>query len=201
MEQIFTLLIIFVIIILVYYFTKSTKSEATYVKSNLDGKEYLVQNLEDKEEAAHMLSLIRKRIFLFRDYLKDNITKFPEYQNYIEQFCNQIKDVTLAENAPNGEYTSYTLNKGEEINLCLRSRENKKLHDMNLIMYVVLHELSHVACPKSDFDPNDSHTPLFKKIFVFFLQEAIAIKLYKQTNYQLDPKEYCGMTINENLLK
>lgn len=191
----FQIILIILLILLIYYFYKLSKSEAIYVKSDLDDKEYLVQNLEDKEEATYMLSIIYKRILMLRDHFLNNMDNYQEYKQYLKQFCERINNLVLQENAPDGRYTSYTVNKGDEIALCLRSRKTGKLHDLNLIMYVVLHELAHVACPEID------HTELFKKIFIFFLKIAISLKIYKKVNYQLDPHEYCGLTINENLLK
>lgn len=189
--QIIILVIIFWIL---YYFQKTSHSEASFVKSKLDNREYLVQNLDNKEEAAYILSVIRKRIFILNDYLEKNIDKYPEYREYIQQLNKGVHNMVLQENAPGGKYTSYTVNKGDEIVLCLRSKNSKKLHDLNLLMYVVLHELAHVACPEID------HTALFKKIFIFFLNIAILLKIYKNTNYQSNPEEYCGLTISENLL-
>jgi predicted metal-dependent hydrolase len=151
--------------------------------------------MDDKEDASYMLSVIQKRILLMRDYLMKNIEKYKEYAPYIKQFGNKIKNMVLVENSYNGKYTSYTVNKGDEIALCLRSRKTGKLHDINLIMYVVLHELAHVACPEID------HTDLFKKIFVFFIKIAVKLKIYRNVNYQINPHEYCGLLINENLLK
>ena len=71
---------------LIYYFSKLSKTEAVYVKSNLDNKEYLVQNLENKEEATYIFSIIHQRIFIMRDYLQKNINKYPEYKEYINNF-------------------------------------------------------------------------------------------------------------------
>ena len=66
---------------------------------------------------------------------------------------------------------------------------------MNTIMYVVIHELAHVACPEY------GHTPLFKKIFIFLLKQSEKINIYKSIDYRINPQDYCGMTINEFLLK
>jgi hypothetical protein len=192
---IFQISLVIALIILIYYFSKFSKTEATYIKSGLDNREYLVQNLEDKEEATYILSVIRQRIFILRDFFQKHMNNYPEYKIYLKQFCDRIHNLVLQENAPSGRYTSYTVNKGEEIALCLRSKKNEKLHDLNLIMYVVLHELAHVACPEVD------HTELFKKIFVFLLKIAVTLKIYKKVDYQFYPREYCGLTINENLLK
>jgi predicted metal-dependent hydrolase len=182
-----------IVIILAYYFLTS-KSDTSYVESNFDHKKYLVQNLNNNQKASDILGIINYRIFLLRQYLIDHIDQYPEYSEYIKQFSERIRGLKLRENAPGGKYTSYTVNKGKEISLCLRSKKTGKLHDINLVMYVVLHELSHVACPEVD------HTELFKKIFIFFLQIAIDIGIYTDTNYTVNPKEYCGLCLKENLL-
>ena len=90
--------------------------------------------------------------------------------------------------------TSYTINKGEKIVICLRSKLLSEIHDINTIMYVVIHELAHVACPEF------GHTPLFKKIFIFLLKESYKINIYTPIDYRKKPQDYCGMTINEYLL-
>jgi predicted metal-dependent hydrolase len=86
------------------------------------------------------------------------------------------------------------VNKGEEIIFCLRSKNNDKLHDLNLLMYVALHEFAHVACPEI------GHTPLFKKIFKFFIEVSIILKIYEYTDYSNNIKEYCGIYINESII-
>lgn len=187
------IIIVIIILVLLYYFDKVSKTEAIYLKSGLNNKQYLVKNLEKKEEATYILSVIEERINLLKDYLQMNAKKFSEYEPYINQFCDRIKNLSLHENGPDGNYTSYTVNKGEEIALCLRSKKTGELHDINLVMYVVLHELAHVACPEVD------HTELFKKIFIFLIQIAVNLKIYKKINYQIYPQEYCGLTIRENL--
>ncbi|MEM0354054.1 MAG: hypothetical protein QXW79_00595 [Thermoplasmata archaeon] len=183
-----------IVFLVIYLFGRLSKSEAVYVISEFDGRPYLVQNLDDKKEASYILSIIYHRIILLRNYLVDNREKFPEFKNYIEQFSKRIEKLELQENAPNGKYTSYTTNK-EEISICLRSKKDGRLHDINLVMYVVLHELAHIACPEM------GHTKLFREIFAFFLKTALKLKIYKKVNFHNDPHEYCGMVIKENLVK
>jgi len=192
--QILLLITIFAIF---YLFQFVNKSEASYVESSFDKNKYLVRNLDDRDEAAYMLSIIKARINVLKNYLTKHKgePRFKEFKSYIEQLDVRTPDIVLIENAPDGNYTSYTVNKGDEIALCLRSKRTFQLHDLNLVMYVVLHELSHVACPEID------HTELFKKIFIFFLQNAVDIGIYEKIDYDIDPHEYCGLTISENLLR
>lgn len=197
MKLIILIVVIIVIIVIFYYVDKNKLfiNEAIYIKSDFDNKNYLVRDFDDKEEAAYMLSIIRLNIIKLKEYLNSiKDTSAKEFKPYINQLNRKMKDIVLTENSPDGTYTSYTVNKGDEIALCLRSTKDTKLHDINIIMYVVLHELAHVACPEID------HTPLFKKIFIFFLIESQNIDIYKHISYDILPQDYCGITISENLL-
>lgn len=190
-------IIIILAAIITYYLARPStivNSDRVDVKSTLDNRQYPVQNMIGKEYAAYLLSLIYQRILILRDYFENNIDKYPEYRDYIKQFLNRTGNIMLTENSPDGKYTSYTINKGDMIALCLRSKDNNQFHDINLIMYVVLHELAHTACPEI------GHTDLFKTIFTFFLKVAIDLKIYSNVNYQQTPMEYCGITITENLV-
>lgn len=193
-DELIDILFLCVGIIVIYYSVNYFRSEAVYHRSKLDNIEYLVQNLDKKEEASYILSVIHQRIILLKNYLHKEKDNHLDFAPYIEQFQERIKNVVLMESPTDGNYTSYTVNKGEEISLCLRSKKTGNFHDLNLIMYVVLHELAHVACPEID------HTDLFKKIFIFFIETSSKIGIYKIINYQLNPHEYCGITINENLV-
>jgi len=187
------LVVTFIILLYVYYHIWTF--DATYVRSPLDNGEYLVQNLDQKEEATYILSLMHQKINMLREhFLTVKDSSYAPYQSYITQFCDRIKGIKLYENAPDGKYTSFTINKGDEMGLCLRSRKTGLLHDQNLITYVVLHELSHVACPEQD------HTELFKKIFIFMIGTAAKMNIYVIQDYQLNPQEYCGMTLDEKLV-
>ena len=65
---------------------------------------------------------------------------------------------------------------------------------MNVVMYVTIHELAHVACPEI------GHTELFKKIFTFLLQVSMQINIYKHVDYSMYNTEYCGLTITESII-
>lgn len=188
--------ILLLTIFLIYRYSSkpSTPTNSIGVRSPVTSKPYQVQDLPNSQEAANMLGTIDQRIETLRAYLEQNINQYPHFRPYIQQFLTRIRGVRLVENPPDGKYTSFTVNKGEEIALCLRSIDTGDLHDINLVMYVVLHELAHVACPEID------HTPLFKEIFVFFLNVAIKLGIYTKVNYKAKPQKYCGLTINENLL-
>ena len=190
------IIIILFFITIVLVFCKTGKKEVSYVTSDVDGRQYLVRDLDDKQMAANMLARIRKNIMTLTDYLeagKDTIYK--DFEPYIEQLSNKIQGVVINESSEDSMYTSYSVNKGEQIVFCLRSKKNKnELHDLNLLMYVAIHEISHVGCPEFN------HTPLFKRIFAFFTQVAIDKGLYKKIDFEMDPVEYCGLDISESII-
>lgn len=77
---------------------------------------------------------------------------------------------------------SYTINK-KKIYLCLKD-DNKEYYDFNMLIYVAIHELSHVLCDEI------GHTPKFNRIFQENLLKAEKLGIY-------DPNKpiitnYCG---------
>lgn len=159
----------------------------------IDNTKYSVVDSPDSDNSVKMLYNINQRIIILKDYLINNIEKYPEYSDYIRALYDNTKKIYLAENMPGGITTSYTINKGEKLVICMRSPATKKMYDINLIMYVVIHELAHIACPEI------GHTDLFKKIFVFLLNISAEQGIYIKINYKINPHEYCGLTIRENL--
>jgi len=76
---------------------------------------------------------------------------------------------------------SYTINK-EEIYLCLKD-ENGNYYDENMLIYVLLHEISHSVCNEI------GHTEKFNKIFHAFIKKAVELKIYDNTKPLI--RNYC----------
>ena len=181
-----------------FYFLYLNKTNLKYVESSLTGTKYLVQNDKHKKETADLLEKVIVNMYKLKNYLKKNIDTegFIEYSIYIKQLDEKLtKDrTTIYENTKNSDLTSYSVNKGEEIVFCLKSKKTNKNHKLNTIMYVAIHELAHLGCPEI------GHTPLFNKIFKFFLEKVVEIKLYTYQDYEKSPIEYCGMVLTTNIL-
>ena len=77
---------------------------------------------------------------------------------------------------------SYTINK-KKVYLCLKD-ENGEYYDYNMLIYVALHELSHVICDEI------GHTPKFHRIFDSVLKQASDMGIY-DTSIPII-KNYCG---------
>jgi len=190
------LIIMFLSIVFVFIFIHS--SEVSFQES-FSGEQYLVRNLDDKDKAADMLSKMKTRLKKLVDYVNKNCennnserTKFIEPYN--KSINNKFNFILFRESTDSSKFTSYSINKGEEIVFCLRSMPDNKLHDINELMYVAIHEIAHVGCPEI------GHTPLFKKINLELLKYAIECDVYRYKNYNAMPEQYCGIQLANNIL-
>jgi hypothetical protein len=102
----------------------------------------------------------------------------------------------LSEGGHNTGYTSFSVNKGEKIVMCIRSREggdeNGDIESFNTLMYVVLHEISHIITEEV------GHTKMFWENFKWILDESDKIKIYTKVDYSEEPEKYCGISINSS---
>ena len=187
---------LYVSIIFIAVYLYFNKSNLKYIESSKTGTKYLVQNNELKKETAELLEKVISNMYKLKNHLVKNINQFPDYKKYIKQLDEKLNEerTTIYENKENSDLTSYSVNKGEEIVFCLKSKKSKKNHSINTIMYVAVHEMGHLGCPEI------GHTPLYNKIFKFFLEEAVKINIYKYVNYANQPIEYCGMVLTTNIL-
>lgn len=187
-------ILIFIVVIGVYLFLYLNNKSLVYVE--VEGFRFSIQDNEDKDKSKKLLGEMVKRMYQLRDYLNSNKNKFPEYQQYIDLLIKNFnKDRThIYENDHNSSHTSYSVNKGQELVFCLKSKNENKYHNINLLMYVAIHEMAHLACPEI------GHTPLFNKVFKFLAEQSVNIGIYIKNNYEYAPVEYCGMILSSNIL-
>jgi len=199
-----------IIIVIIFVFIVNYKRDVELIEAK-DGNKYLVRKLPDKNEAADMLSDIKRTLsdvvniiksksssVLYEDYKKSNKGK-PELLSK-EDFDLSIKRLVknynpkacvFSENVPHSQYTAYSVNKGEELVFCLRlKKEGDKLVPLNTIIFVALHELTHIMTKTI------GHEPEFWNNFAFILKIAIDECLYTSTNYITQSKKYCSIDIN-----
>ena len=192
------LIIMFMSIILVFICLHS--SEVSYQESFVDNDQYLVRNLDDKKLAANMLAEMKKRLYTLVTFIDKKCKKSKEkniqfIKQYNETILKKFNNIIFRESSENNKFTSYSVNKGEEIVFCLRSKEDDSLHDINELMYVAIHEIAHVGCPEI------GHTPLFLEINKILLEQAIECNVYQFKNYNLYPENYCGIQLTSNILR
>jgi len=189
----FTYIIIGLVLIATILLTyQNYNKDISYIKSRIDGRKYLVYNLEHKQVAADILALTRKRLVEFCENMKLKYRNDPRISRMISKFNPD----NIVETEPGSKYTSYSINKGEKMVLCLRSRDGQqRLVKENVIMFVALHEMAHIMTLSV------GHTKEFWDNFEFILKEATALGLYQHINFNSDNYDYCGIKITDTPLK
>jgi len=199
------------IVIIFFTFIVNYRRDVELVEAK-DGEKYLVRKMPDKKQAADMLSDIKNTLSgvvniikektsdeLYTIYLdankasseKDKLNK-EDFENSINRLIKNYnpKACIFSENVPTSTYTAYTVNKGEEIVFCLRlKREGDTLVPLNTILFVALHEITHIMTKSI------GHEPEFWNNFSFILKIAIDACLYDSVDYSVDTKKYCGIDV------
>ena len=190
-------ILISTIIIVIYIYFFLNKNKFVSIESNT-GTKYMVYDDELKKDKSNLLSLIVKNMCLLKNYLIKNINSddLKDYSPYIKQLEENFNEerTVIYETDPNSNLTSYSVNKGEELSVCLKSKSLGQLHDINLLMYVVIHEMAHFACPEI------GHGELFQKIFKKLIEISIKLNIYYYEDYSSKPIEYCGMILSSSVV-
>ena len=127
-------IIIFIILFSCSWILYTNKSSnILYIKSKKDQQYYLVRNLENKENAADMLCEIRQRLIKMCKYCEDK----DDNKKAVKLLIDRFNPDNIIESPPHETNTSYSVNKGEEIAICLRSKDRdnyQKFHNINTII-------------------------------------------------------------------
>lgn len=183
------LLIGFIIVISFKIYRESDTFNLKCIVSSVDGNKYCVRERGKLQIAADKLANTTNNLKKLVEHVKE---KFPDRSN-VQRLINGFNPTKIVETLPTSEYTAYSENKGEKLAFCLDEEKNKnKLIDDNTLMFVGIHEISHIATESV------GHTDEFWKNFKFLLEEANKIKVYTPEDYKKKPKKYCGMKITDN---
>jgi hypothetical protein len=191
------IIIILIFVIIFNCYNNYLQNADLLIIEGIDGNNYYVRENFDKDNAAETLYKLRqnlKNLIIFIENNSENDKEFPIYKENINLIKNKIDNVIIKETPETSSYTSYSVNKGEELYLCIRSKKTNEIHDINDLLYVAIHEIAHIGCPEI------GHTNLFFKINLYLLKKAVEFNLYKKENYNTNPREYCGINLNNTLL-
>lgn len=158
-----------------------------------DGLHYEMQNLPNKEDAVKIMANLREKLMrLFTHYKQDlALSQDPPITRFLERFTPDV----FVENDMQSKDTSYSENKGQKIVVCLRDKTKPPqypLIDENTIMFVMLHEMAHLATQTI------GHTQEFWLNFKRILGDAVQLGIYHPVNYAHTPVSYCGMQITDS---
>lgn len=171
------------------YYNHMSEVELKCVVSSIDGEKYCVRRREKIQEAANVLASTVENLKHFIQHLKD---KYPSRDDVKRLFKN-FDPKKIEETLPTSKYTAFTENKSS-MSFCLNvsNDDNEEIIDENTLMFVALHEISHMANATKGHDEN------FWSLFKFMLDEAKLFKIYNPVDYSKKPQEYCSLKITSN---
>lgn len=183
-------LVIFIIIVALKLYFNSDTFNLKCIISDVNGNTYCVRDRHKLELAADRLAYVNNNLNKLVNHLA---AKYPDKKN-VQRLINGYNPKKIYETLPTSEFTAYSENKGEKLAFCLDTEKNSKgrLIDINTLMYVALHEVSHIATKSI------GHNDEFWNNFKFMITEAKEINIYNPVDYKKEPARYCGMNISDN---
>jgi hypothetical protein len=183
-------MIFFIVAISIYMYWDSDAFQLKCIVSTVDGNKYCVRDRSKLQDAADLLAKITDKSKNLVEYMKE---KHPN-DDRVQRLAAGFHPQKVMETLPTSEYTAYSENKGEKIAFCLNKKRKgeDQMIDEHTLMFVAIHELSHV-CTKSI-----GHKTEFWDNFKFLLENAKDAGIHDPSDYKEKPTEYCGMKINDN---
>lgn len=160
-------------------------------QSMLNHNEYEVQDYPNPDEAANLLARINKNIKSIIGCLISKYSKDPR----VERLKSRTSSLRIEEAVHEVDSSTYTINKGELMAICLRKKNKQKdFYQMDLLLFVLIHELAHIMTI------SEGHTSEFMANFKFILKEAAACGLYSPIDYSSSSNkiDYCGVMVTHN---
>ena len=184
------IMIIFILFICYKLYQESDMFQLKCIVSTVNGDKYCVRERDNMQNASDLLANITIKM---KDLVKYVDKKYPDKPN-IRRLVKKFNPKKIVETLPTSEYTAYSENKGQKLAFCLNKKkeDNNNLIDENTLMFVAIHEMSHVA------SETIGHNKEFWDNFKFLLIEAKEAGIYNPVDYSVNNEEYCGMTISDN---
>lgn len=161
------------------------------IKSDVDGRTYQVRNFKNAKDAANMMARLNQDAKKLINHLKKNYPNHVYTKNLLKGYNYEITEET-PKNMEN--LTSYTIDKSE-LHMCLREKEDPHhIHEYNLLLYVLIHEMAHMANHNSW-----GHDDEFYKTNKWMLKRADEINIIRRIDFEKNPQNFCGLDIKNNL--
>ena len=158
-------------------------------KSTVNGRTYKVQKVGNTQKAANALASIEDQLRFF-------VHTAPSLLSGPDQRLRRLQDNwdgTLSEIEHHQKPIAYTKGK-KSIHLCIRD-EQGVVQQQNALMFVALHELSHVAEPSYN-----GHDSSFWKTFKFILELAAKLGIYQEKDHAKEGTTVCQKKLGSSPL-
>lgn len=189
--------VVYIIILLIIFicakiYCSSDSFQLKCVVSSVDGNIYCVREREKIDLASDTLAHAVRNCKTLVSFL---VEKYPTNDG-VTRLSTRFSSTKFSETLPTSVHTAYSENKGEKLAFCLNKHKNKggetSLIDANTLMFVAIHELSHIMTV------SEGHPQIFWDNFKFLLGNAVEIGIYNPIDYKKKPTTYCGMTLSDN---
>ena len=179
-----------IFLLIICFYMKSEDYVNGLVQVTINGNIYKVRD-DNKLESAKSLDKLNTKITI----LIKHLDKVDGGFYGVKRLKNRYKASILSELHKGSSNTSYSVNKGEKLVVCMRSKDDNAFHDENTIFFVVLHELAHIM------SKSIGHNDEFWNNFRYLLKHCIEIKLYNFQDFNNNPVDYCGIQITDTPYK
>jgi len=183
--------IVFVLFLSAYiYYDNYGLFDLKCIVSTVDGNQYCVRDRNRLQEAADLLARITGKCKNLVRYMGE---KHPDKES-VQRLVSGFNSDKVMETLPTSKFTAYSENKGEKVAFCLNKKksENENLIDEHTLMFVAIHELSHIMTKSI------GHKSEFWDNFKFLLENAKEAGIHQPVDYKNEPREYCGMKIKDS---
>jgi len=186
----YIVIILFLSWCLYIYLKDKDEFQLKCIVSSIDGNKYCVREREKLQNAADLLATITEKCKKLVKYMGKT---HPNDEN-VKQLVKKFNPKKIMETLPTSSYTAYSENKGEKIAFCLNKTKKGEdnMIDEHTLMFVAIHELSHIATKSI------GHKSEFWDNFKFLLENAKEAGIHEPLDYKKSPQQYCGMKISDN---
>jgi hypothetical protein len=184
---------VILLLAVLYWVYRSTVEtfELNCISSSVDGNTYCVRDSDRQQESADLLAQVTTRMQTLVSHLAKQYPANPA----VSRLKSNFNPEKISEILPDSDHVAFTENK-KKMSFCLTEKKkgDSDTVDINTLMFVCLHEMSHMATASI------GHGTEFWTNFKFILEEAQSIGIYDPQNYKEEPTEYCSMKINSSPL-
>jgi hypothetical protein len=173
---------IVLVLIVAAFVALSSAQKKKYVVSEVDGRKHEVLDTVNCVAAADMIATLEANV---RELLKRSETVAPGDKRFAairSRWSGKLVEIN------GGDNIAYSVDKSD-VSMCVR-RSDGTVENYNDLMFVLLHELSHIA------NETYGHDDRFWKTFKFVLEVADKTGVYAFQDYGRDSVTVCGKVIS-----
>ena len=174
------------------------KDKTCEVSCPITNETFIVQNNKQepewvRKEVARRIGSLAKNIdklvlYMYNKNLPDKIiaTRLAERWKKIRMNPHGLRETGFGETS-----AAYTVNKGDQMRICVRDEKSDNLFENeNTMVFVMLHELAHLM------SKSYGHNLEFKRNFAYITKIAVELGIYKYEDFTKNPQTYCGTDIS-----